>query len=309
MYRVWIVATAWLLSILGVGSTVLIPRNVSAQDQPSLQQFVASYENLDMRARMNIPATNARVRIIWSELAVYSRRQFPVLPSEDFNAGHVTPSGVIFLDLSIAATPSVEVTRFFMAHEWGHLMHGDLIAQMSSISRFKMMLADDTPATKAASAETNADSYAATFMRRQGHDIKPVLEFLCSIPDTGSDDPHGTGLERAKHVARVFGSPGQVPPVPCDPSVVSPLDRDDARVARIKSIVTAAGNDFQGMLKNRNGDQYDATITMPGFNNHEVTGFCHVPSGDVVKECTYSVRRCSKGVYIYVPPDESSGHE
>jgi hypothetical protein len=62
--------------------------------------------------KQNLAAANTRVHSIWMELFKYSRHMFPVYPAQQFTAGQATLGG-IYLDLSIAADPSVEVTRFF----------------------------------------------------------------------------------------------------------------------------------------------------------------------------------------------------
>ena len=84
---------------------------------PALQQYCES-QLLAARAGMqHIPQVNMRVSTIWQELVHYSGEVFPVYASQQCTAGQSTPYG-IYLDISIASDPSIEVTRFFLAHEW-----------------------------------------------------------------------------------------------------------------------------------------------------------------------------------------------
>lgn len=96
--------------------------NTNAQDDP--EAFYRTYILEGQLGMRNPVAVNQRVTSIFVELARYSHHLFPVYPAEQFNAGQATPLG-IYLDVSIASNPNVEVTRFFLAHEWGHMMHGE----------------------------------------------------------------------------------------------------------------------------------------------------------------------------------------
>jgi hypothetical protein len=141
------------------------------------------------------------------ELVGYSNHAFPVYPAQQFTAGQATLGG-IYLDISIAADPSVEVTRFFLAHEWGHMMHGDPLNELTPLGRYRMAMG-------ARAAEDNADTYAATYMRYRNHDIRPVIDFFCALPDFGPGDSHSSGVDRAKHVAAIYGVPDKHVDVPC----------------------------------------------------------------------------------------------
>jgi hypothetical protein len=187
-----------------------------AQD-PALQQFyntqvLHAFDGMDHPA-----AANARVLSIWFELANYSKHRFPVYPAQQFTAGQATLSG-IYLDISIAADPSVEVTRFFLAHEWGHMMHGDPLSQFTPLGQYRMLVGGTT-------VEDSADVYAATFMRYQNHNIKPVVDFFCALPDAGPSDTHSPGPARAAKVARIYGLKG---PDPCGSGNDADTDQDSA---------------------------------------------------------------------------------
>src|ERR1700722_17304796 len=184
----------------------LSSRRGDAQE-PSTEEFWQNQVVNGITGIQNPAAANARVRSIWMELVMHSKHMFPVYPSQQFTAGQATIGG-IYLDLSIAADPSVEVTRFFLAHEWGHMMHGDPLNQFVAIGQYRMLVGPRA-------VEDKADTYAATFMRYQHHDIRPVLEFLCAIPDAGPADPHSSRPDRAKHVAATYGVPDQTIKVPC----------------------------------------------------------------------------------------------
>jgi hypothetical protein len=182
--------------------------------QLSPQEFYQTQVAAAFRGMRDPAAANLRVRSIWLELVQYSKHMFPVYPAQQFDAGQATLGG-IYLDVSIAADPSIEVTRFFLAHEWGHMMHGDPLNQLTPIGRYRMTVG-------ARAAEDAADTYAATFFRYQHHDIRPVIAFFCDMPDSGPGDSHANGVDRAKHVARIYGSPGDIPDVSCAHDPVAP---------------------------------------------------------------------------------------
>ncbi len=226
-------------------------------------------------------AVNQRVRSIFLELAQYSNRVFPVYPAEQFTAGQATLQG-IYLDISVAADPSEEVTRFFLAHEWGHMVHGDPIQGMKAIGQYQMMLG-------AKAAEENADAYAATFMRRKDHDIRPVLDFICSIPDGGPSDPHGSPVARAQRIARIYGSPDKNVTAQCAPP--APGDDSTRLEKAIKAMADASVVKFR-TVKGANRDRIDlfeSTVKMPDFlGGRDATCDFEVDdNGDAVRGCTY----------------------
>lgn len=183
----------------------LLANHVYAQQSP--QQF---YQNqiAQMFAGLSDPqAANERVRGIWLELADYSGRMFPVYPAQQFTAGQATLRG-IYLDVSIAADPEEEVTRFFLAHEWGHMMHGDPLNQLTPFGRYKM-------AVGSKAVEDSADEYAARFMTKNDNDVKPVIAFFCRMPNFGPGDTHSSGVDRAKHVAAIYNQGSGTVDVPC----------------------------------------------------------------------------------------------
>jgi hypothetical protein len=118
------------------------------------------------------------------------------------------PEG-IYLDLSIAGAPDINVTRFFLAHEWGHLEHGDLLRRYT-FTPSDVSTPFSLPVSSSTEIEDKADSYAATFMYRQEHDVTAVIAFLCRIPVVPGD-AHSSGPVRAKHVARLNGIRGNDP--------------------------------------------------------------------------------------------------
>lgn len=189
----------WLNSVLIIIAVLFLlgtPADGHPQDQ-TMQQFYETQVAQAFHAAANPQAANARVRSIWMELARYSKYQFPVLPAQNFTGGQAIPC-CIYLDISIAADPSVEITRFFLAHEWGHMMHRDPLTQLSPVGQYKILMGGTA-------IEDSADVYAATFMRYQNHDIKPVLAFFCTLPDAGPGDTHSSGPVRARNVARIYG--------------------------------------------------------------------------------------------------------
>jgi hypothetical protein len=190
---------------------VIILGSLAACGQPEVdeQTFYNTYVAHAFDALNNPAAANARVFSIWSELVFYSKHMFPIYPAEQFTLGHATMVG-IYLDLSVVADPNLEVTRFWLAHEWGHMMHGDPLNQLTALGQYRALMGGT-------SVEDDADTYAATFMRYQDHDIKPVLDFLCSLPGGGGADAHRTGPERAIHVARIYSVPDKDIKAPCEP--------------------------------------------------------------------------------------------
>ena len=211
-----------------------------AQDNPEAfynSQIAHFFEGLD-----DPQAANARVRGIWMELVLYSHHEFAVVPAQNFTAGQALPSGVILLDLSIAADPSVEVTRFFLAHEWGHEMHGDPLRALTPVGQYLM-------ATGGTQIEDNADVYAATFMSHQGHDIQPVIDFFCALPDAGPSDTHSAGPIRAGKIAKIYGMGEDNPCMDPNPDVheIAPSPTLDEG---IRHMALSARNGFSGTGSN-----------------------------------------------------------
>jgi hypothetical protein len=165
-------------------------------------EFWDDYKQWADDATAHPASTNLRVEGIRKELSRYSgaRHQYPVLPAESFAAGKATPGG-IYLDLSIAGAPDLNVTRFFLAHEWGHMVHGDPVRQFT-FTPGGASTPLSLPVSSSTTIEDRADSYAATFMYRQQYDVTAVIEFLCRIPVVPGD-LHSSGADRAKHVARI----------------------------------------------------------------------------------------------------------
>ncbi|MGA8433083.1 MAG: hypothetical protein WB729_24895 [Candidatus Sulfotelmatobacter sp.] len=241
---------------LGLATLFLVHLSV-AQDQGFYSQYVAhAFDGL-----RNPAAANARVLSIWLKLRDYSGRQFAVLPAEQFTAGRATPNG-IYLDVSIAADPSVDVTRFFLAHEWGHMVHLDPLLGLSPVGRYQMLLGGKT-------VEDKADAYAAAFMRRYHYDLAPVLEFLCSIPDTGPADSHSSGPVRAANVARVYGSTDA-------PSCEQPPSPSDSNLCPgLLKVIAQAGERFKAFKGERSGNGYKSTYMLPGADKCKVGTTVH----------------------------------
>lgn len=167
---------------------------------PEIQQFCESQMLAARVGMQNIPQLNMRVMTIWRELVQYSGEAYPVYASQQCTAGQSTPYG-IYLDVSIASDPSVEVTRFFLAHEWGHMTYGDPLPHLANVGQYQML-------TGSTAIEDRADAYAARFMRAGAYDILPVLNFFCGIPPSPAGDTHSRGKDRARNVAHIYGYDG-----------------------------------------------------------------------------------------------------
>jgi hypothetical protein len=270
---------AVLVTVLLVSfASMLLTVTIAAQEDAEAfhQEQIDHYLN----GLHNEAAANARVRGIWGELAMYSHRMFSVLPAQQFNAGQALPSGIILLDLSIAADPNEEVTRFFLAHEWGHMMHGDPLKSLTPLGRYLM-------ATGGTQIEDKADDYAATFMSRQNHDIEPVIDFFCQLPDSGPNDSHSSGPVRARRIAGVFGLHEDNPCANAErnPHGESTVASDPDLDAGIKKMAIAARNNFTQVHGRAYGD--DSFYSSVKLTTNGKANECEMSIGD----CSYILNK------------------
>lgn len=195
---------------------------------------------------------NARVLRIWRQLINYTGHVFPVYEAQSYQAGMATLSG-IYLDISIAGDPEEEVTTFFLAHEWGHMENQDPLNNLTPFGQYQLLLGGTAQ-------EDRADTFAAMFMRHYHHDIRPVVAFLCALPDGPPGDTHSTGPERAAHLQSFFGIHREDP---CQ------SDEDAAREEEVRfsngitAMVAATLNNFRNVKGNRDGSGYVSSITLP----------------------------------------------
>jgi hypothetical protein len=214
------------------------------------------------------PSIRYRVRGIWMQLAGYSGRMHPVVPSQQFNAGQALPNGVVLLDLSIAGNAYPEVTAFWLAHEYGHQVLGHPQLHVTPIGRY-------LAAMSGTRQEDDADRWAGRFLRSRGWRIAPVLDFLCSLPSGGAYDTHSTGPTRAQNVAAAFGG------------VSSPCGGDDeprsTRTVPIYVRIWQRSTGYSGMfdvsvdgsrpetLRNGNSQQYARFYVTPGSHGFRLS--------------------------------------
>jgi hypothetical protein len=250
--------------------SVALPAPGLAQDDFMSTQFHRALDTLQDPA-----AANSRVRHIWTQLAAYSGHRYPVLPAQQFDAGNAQ-AGYIYLDVSIAGDPHESVTRFFLAHEWGHEENGDPLTGMIS--------AIFVPIASNPDAEDNADRYAATFMSRHNDDIRPALTFLCNLPDGGPSDTHSPGPDRAEHLAEVYGYTSDY---------ACPTESaDDLLEKEVKDLVRSSETGFRFGRKNRASGEtrFSTPITI---NEHDSA--CVVSDGADNIYCKVDVRYEEKG--------------
>ena len=117
-------ATAKLLLGLGVSTSFGLVTPISAQGGDPRTFYTSQMVNLT-RA-LNDPTTNSRVQSIWLKLVRFTNQMYPVLPAQQYTMGQALPNGVVLLDVSVAGDPDVEVTAFWLAHEYGHQVLGHL---------------------------------------------------------------------------------------------------------------------------------------------------------------------------------------
>lgn len=130
---------------------------------------------------------------------------YPVVPTQEFTIGQALPNGVVLLDLSIAGDPDVEVTAFWLAHEYGHQVLGHPSLLVTPMGQYVAAVAGTYH-------EDAADEWAAEFLDAAGYSVEPVLSFLCAMPGGGYGDSHSDGPTRASNVAAAYGVdvPGEV---------------------------------------------------------------------------------------------------
>ena len=179
--------------------------NGHATDVQELTDFYERQMQSFQRA-LNDPTVNDRVFTIWEELVEYSGQMYPVFPNQTFSAGQALPSGAILLDVAIAGYEDVEVTAFWLAHEYAHQVMGHPRLQVALVGSW--MAAQSTRRR-----EDQADVWAARFMLKYDYPIEPVLDFLCEMPVV-EFDTHSPGPDRAKQVAKAYGY-DDIGDVPC----------------------------------------------------------------------------------------------
>jgi hypothetical protein len=138
------------------------------------------------------------------------------------------------------------------------MMHGDPLNQFTPIGRYRMLVGGRD-------IEDKADAYDATFMRYQDHDIRPVLDFLCSIPDAGPGDPHSSGPDRAKHVVAIYSVPDRRIKVPCAEDDDSSSDSAQFENG-IRTMAEASRHKFSAVRGSALGNgRYESSIKLTGL--------------------------------------------
>jgi hypothetical protein len=221
----------WVSSVFTIAVFMLTGLGVHAQGDQ--QSFIQSYL-ADFYQGLSNPRLQTKMWLIWNDLHQYSGQTYRVLPAEQFTAGQALPGGVILLDVSIAGNPNDNVTRFFLAHEWGHQVHGDPYTGMTTIGRYKM-------AITGTQTEDNADQYATTFMKARGYDIDGAVKFFCALPDAGPADTHSSGIVRAANISRWYWG-DSAPKDPCNPTT-SDIDMKDT----LAKIIAEASTNFSSL--------------------------------------------------------------
>ena len=262
---------------LGLG-IILIALSCSAQQMTTEEYYQTQVRHL-FDGLTDPPAANARVFSIYKELVEYTDRRFPVYPFQQYTAGQATLQG-IYLDISIAADPDIEVTRFWLAHEWGHMMHGDPLNQLTPVGQYRMFAGGS-------GAEDSADRFAARFMRVRNHDIGPILDFFCSAPDSGSDFTHSSGLQRALNVAVSYGLPDRHVSVPCAETPDSASHSSDF-TNEVRRMADASRHNFSTVKGAAGGnDIYESTVKLNGFGWRDLK--CEFDASDASSagDCSY----------------------
>jgi hypothetical protein len=183
--------------------------SISASAQQTAEEFHQSQID-NFYLGINDPGTRKKVDGIWFDLAQYSYEHYVVVAAQQFTAGQALPSGIILLDVSIAGDPHGDVTRFFLAHEWGHQHYGDPYKSLTLFGPYYL-------ATTGTKTEDRADLYATAFMKKRGYDIDRPVEFFCSLPDAGPADTHSNGPTRAKNISSAYWG-NAIPDDPCNPT-------------------------------------------------------------------------------------------
>jgi hypothetical protein len=263
-----------ILSISLIPLTIFC-RLAQAQPYTSSEFYLGQYQNA-LRALDDPHAAQLRVSSIWGDLSDYSGRSFQIFPAQSFMAGMAMPQG-IYLDIAIAADPSISVTRFFLAHEWGHMMHGDpLISLITSTYRI--------PYANNSGAEDRADDYAAHWFAYRGYDIRPALNFLCNAPDGGAQDTHSPGPARAEHLARVYGYATSYACADAQGTESS----ENLLLKELKLIVAGSRNRFTTMKKRYVGALKEYRLAVPitldgrdsGCSVYEEEATCNIEVAD-----------------------------
>ncbi len=177
--------------------------------QEDVDAYYASQTALYNQA-LNDPNLQHKVRLIWYDLHDYSHEQYAVVPTQNYHLGQALPGGVILLDLSVAEDHNDNITRFFLAHEWGHQHNKDPYVSLTPLGQFQMAMAGTQ-------AEDRADEYAADFMKSRGYNIDGPVKFFCSLPPSPPGDFHSDGRTRAVNVSKWYWG-DQAPSDPCNPS-------------------------------------------------------------------------------------------
>jgi hypothetical protein len=223
-----------LCALMAAALLWLSPNNLSAQQD--VDAYYASQTALYIQA-LTDPNLQAKVRLIWYDLHNYSQEQYAVRPTQGYHLGQALPGGVILLDLSVAEDPNGNVTRFFMAHEWGHQHNHDPYMSLTPLGQFQM-------AMSGTQAEDRADEYATKFMKTRGYNIDGPIKFFCSLPPSPPGDAHSDGRTRAANVSKWYWG-DQAPSDPCNSSI----DNGDFK-GTLNKILAEAPNNFENFKGN-----------------------------------------------------------
>jgi hypothetical protein len=121
----------------------------------------------------------------------------PILPSDTLGDVAVTVlergRPVIYFNPVLMGRVGPRLARFFLAHEFGHIAHGDVGGALGS--------GDATFSTARRTQELEADCYAAERLAADPEDIAAVLHFFRLTADFRFDDLHPNGAERAGRIS------------------------------------------------------------------------------------------------------------
>jgi hypothetical protein len=244
----------YILKLVCLVSTITIyPNLVFAQDPADA--FLQSQVLNEWRYVENPALAQARLAKIWFELYRQTGAQYRVIPLQTDSGGLTISPSTILIDPSILADPSEEVTRFLLAHEWGHERNGDPLKQLTSLGRYQIM-------TAGTRLEDGADLWATFFMKKTHHNVRPIMKFFCSIPVV-EGDTHSSGPQRA---AKIALNSDISEDNPCDdfPETARHEAAQDPQVALgIQTMAGAIGHAFDNVRGGVTSDGFKSTVTLP----------------------------------------------
>ncbi len=148
-----------------------------------------------LKAQQFFPQRMQLLNRIKQELAEYTGQDFLISVDPFMNTVSYNHQAVIgFSDLGGNEGSVI----FWLAHEWGHLIHQDSMGR---------------PHVPADIKEQQADIFAATFMRKKGYAIEGILDTLRIMPQPQDPmDEHGQTDERMRRIYHAYlGYPQQFP--------------------------------------------------------------------------------------------------